>query len=160
MQRSLYRYKSSSLPPMPRTAAEVKLAFQRDDVMNLYGRTLANDSGPQTDFFRTVFVGDQFSYAVFASQKIIAEIEKIPVTRRKYAMDATFKVCPYGEFKQLLIIHIEYIESVILLFFFFSRNNPLFVSLQTTPFIFVLMNRKTEVCYTHLFDYIDKNVLR
>lgn len=67
------------------------------------------------DFFRKVHVSDEFAYAVFASQNIVELIMKyIPEHRRKYLMDATFRIVPYGEFKQLLVIHIEYIEMVIL----------------------------------------------
>lgn len=34
----------------------------------------------------------------------------------------------------------------------------MFLLLQTFPFIFVLMTRKTEVCYQHIFMYIEGNV--
>lgn len=85
--------------------------------------------------------------------------------RRNYFMDATFKVCPYGEFKQLLIIYIEYMEQVtincslyIIFYFDFHWKIYLFFSVQTIPFIFVLMTRKSEACYRHILTYIEKNV--
>lgn len=93
----------------------------------------------------------------------------VAVDARKYAMDATFKICPYGNFDQLLIIYIEYIESVNIylfqpihfVFVLIYSFRCLFSSVsQTIPFIYVLMDRKTEECYTTLFEYIDANVLR
>lgn len=32
---------------------------------------------------------------------------------RHFLIDATFKVCPFGDFKQLLIIYIEHMQKVI-----------------------------------------------
>lgn len=114
MVRSCYRFKSADLPTSPRTAEDLRTAFQDDEIMERFGRGKVGVGETATDFFRGVHVGDEFSYAVFASQRIIELIEhNIVVPRRKYLMDATFKICPYGEFKQLLVIHIEYIESVI-----------------------------------------------
>lgn len=31
--------------------------------------------------------------------------------------------------------------------------------MQTYPFVFVLMSRKTEVAYKHIFDYINSNII-
>lgn len=113
MARSCYRYKSEDLPASPHSAVELKEAFEREDIMERFGQSIVGVNEIATVFFRGAHVGDEFAYAVFASQRIIESIEKnIVVTRRKYLMDATFKICPYGEFKQLLVIHIEFSESV------------------------------------------------
>lgn len=113
MARNLYRYKSADLPPSPQTAAELQIAFENAATFERFGRSWVSPGETASDFFRGVHVGTEFSYVVFASQKIIELIEKnIVVDRRKYMMDATFKICPYGEFTQFLVIHIEYIESV------------------------------------------------
>lgn len=113
MERSCYRYKSADLPPSPHTAAELKASFEIPEIKERFGVSLMAENEIATDFFRGVHVGDDFSYAVFASQRIIDLIEKnIVVARRKYLMDATFKICPFGEFNQLLVIYIEYIDSV------------------------------------------------
>ncbi|XP_033252415.1 uncharacterized protein LOC117191740 [Drosophila miranda] len=66
-------------------------------------------------------------------------ITKGNTANQHYLIDATFKVCPFGDFKQLLIIYIKYLQKI-------------------TPFVFVLMTRKTELCYQHLFTYIDSNI--
>lgn len=114
MARACYRYASSELPQSPRTAEDLKLAFDDQTVMERFGRTYVSPNETQTDFFRGIHVSAEFSYAVFASQGIIDLInQNIAVQRRKYSMDATFKICPLGEFRQFLVIYIEYIESVI-----------------------------------------------
>lgn len=118
MQRTLYRHKSSLLPPSPQTAADVQARFEENDVMQKYGRTLTNENELASDFYRGVHIGETFSFVVFASQKIVdAIVRNIPVEQRKYLMDATFKICPFGNFTQLLIIYIEYVESVLLFSF-------------------------------------------
>lgn len=114
MVRSCYRYKSADLPKSPRTIEELKTAFETGDIMARFGRSIVGANEIATDFFRGVHISDEFSYAVFASQRIIESIEKnITVLQRKYLMDATFKICPYGQFNQFLVIYIEHIETVI-----------------------------------------------
>lgn len=61
------------------------------------------------------------------------------LTVRNFNVDATFKVVPNGEFKQLLMIHIVHEEHAF-------------------PIIYVLMSRKTEEAYSHLLQYIEDNV--
>lgn len=113
MARSCRRYASSNLPRSPQTAEELKSVFETESIMERFGRNWVAPNETATDFFRGVHIGADFSYAVFASQSIIEMIEKyITVDRRRYLMDATFKICPLGEFTQFLIIQIECIESV------------------------------------------------
>lgn len=140
--------------------------------MYLFDLFIQFDSGNDNPyrFYRGVYRSDAFSYCVFASEAIIRMIDaNIEVQRRNYLLDATFKVCPLGEFNQFLIIHIEYMQAVsdneITIFFFdFINLHPfhvfIFVSIQTIPFIFALMSRKTEACYQHLFEYINANVFQ
>lgn len=95
--------------------SEILAAFENEGIMNKFGVT-----GKGQRFFKTAFTCDQFEYCIFASDDVIANIQdRIPLDRRHYLMDATFKICPYGTFKQLLIIFISYLESVILIFFVF-----------------------------------------
>ncbi|XP_044317503.1 uncharacterized protein LOC123038074 isoform X1 [Drosophila rhopaloa] len=111
--------------------------FEDENVMNLFGMTKGNS--PKC-FFKKVHVSSSFAYCIFSSDKIIGLIENnIEEKNRNYLIDATFKVCPFGDFKQLLIIYIKHMQKI-------------------TPFIFVLMTRKTELCYQHLFLYIDSNI--
>lgn len=145
MSRNLYRIRSQSMPPSPKTAVEVERHYRDKKTMNDFGTSLfTNDEIPTlpTKFYRCVHKCDSFSYCIFASPSIIYHIEReIDVKRRNYLLDATFKVVPLGEFNQLLIIHIAlpFVE-------------------KTVPFIFVLMSRKTQECYRHLFENIDRNI--
>lgn len=85
-------------------------------------------------FYKGSHIGEDFSYTYFASDFIIELIKvHFPDTNnREFLMDATFKVCPMGEFYQLLVIYFGICGTAI-------------------PFIYVLMSRKTEACYLHLF---------
>lgn len=108
---------NGTLPASPTTGEEVIKAFSNDDVKTKYGTSLQNgediESLPSTDFYQHTHECKAFSYTIFASQNVINGIKtQIPVGRRKFAMDATFKVCPYGIFNQLLIIHVEHLDEV------------------------------------------------
>lgn len=67
--------------------------------------------------------------------------EKIPVNKRHYLIDGTFKIVPYGCFKQLLVIHLGKFDTV-------------------HPFIYVLMSNKTQIAYSHVFKYIHNNIFK
>lgn len=70
-------------------------------------------------FFKYAHESKDFSYCIFASDNIIDGIkERIPIERRRYLLDATFKICPYGKFNQFLIIYVEHLEEVIAIYFF------------------------------------------
>lgn len=54
-----------------------------------------------------------FSYCLFASDDIVEMIRNsVPEDRRKFLMNATFKICPHGVFKPILIIHAAYLDKV------------------------------------------------
>lgn len=93
------------------------------------------------EFYVKAYQCSSFSYCIFASYAINEQMEiNIPQHKRKFLMDATFKICPKRLFKQFLVIYIELHEEVF-------------------PFIFVLMSRKTQSCYTHLFNCINDNIV-
>lgn len=75
--------------------------------------------------------------SIFASSPILAKIEEMRV--RNYHVDATFKVVPYGQFRQLLVLHINFDEHAF-------------------PLVYVLMTRKTQESYCSVFQYIEDNV--
>lgn len=117
MERNLYRCKSLAMPSSPKTARELELLFQNTDTLRTYGFSQFEDGGTPLQFYRSTYVCDDFSYCIFASESVIRNIAaNISVERRNYLMDATFKVCPMGEFTQFLIIHVEYMETVIMKF--------------------------------------------
>lgn len=113
MRRSLYRYRTRNLPTNVKNVKEILAAFERTDVMEKYGVTVAG-----LPFFKTAFACEEFEYCIFASDAVISGIrDRIPPNVRNYLMDATFKICPFGTFNQILIIHVCYLEQVICLFF-------------------------------------------
>lgn len=86
--------------------------------MQQYGTTIQNETNADgllpKSFFQHAYKSKDFEYCVFASQNIIDGIKKhIPVHRRKFLIDATFKICPYGAYNQFLIIYVEHLEEVI-----------------------------------------------
>lgn len=101
------------MPSPPRSVNDVVQAFQNENVMRTYG--MSKYDSAQT-FFKYACEVPDGSFVIFASPIIIDYINRhINVEDRKYLLDATFKVVPYTNgniFKQLLIIHIEYINKV------------------------------------------------
>lgn len=135
---------------------DILAAYSNQDIMSRFGIT-----GNGQRFYKTAFACDQFEYCIFASDDVIGNIrDRIPSDRRNYLMDATFKICPYGTFNQLLIIYVSYLDSVKSYFFVFCLNRQLnFFFLQhIVPFIYVLMSCKKQVCYEHLLAYIHDNI--
>lgn len=112
MQRQLRRIRNGVLPASPSTPLEVQQKFQLPGIMNEYGKTKATASDEPTPFYRCVVIEQQFAYCIFASQRIIKEISKLPEGCRNYYMDGTFKVVPSGQFNQLLIIYAEFFQKV------------------------------------------------
>lgn len=82
--------------------------------MKNYGMTKHdNIDMPSTPFYKQTYECKEFSYCIFASDNIInGIISNIPIDRRHYLMDATFKVVPFSPFRQLLIIYVEYRSNV------------------------------------------------
>lgn len=109
------------------TCEEIIEAYKNENVMANYGKTLQNqtdaDALPSTEFFKTAFKCKGFSYVVFASQNIVDSLERIEAKKRNFLMDATFKVCPYGIYNQLLVIHVEHLSEVNIFTILFKYSN-------------------------------------
>lgn len=126
------------VPPAPQTIEDVTKQFDRPEIFDSYGKSKHAD-GHET-FLDYIHNGSDYKFMIFSSKRIIKLIQKnIQQKDRKYMIDATFYIVPYGCFKQLLIIHIEKFDTV-------------------HPFVFVLMDKRTAPAYTHVFDYINKNI--
>lgn len=114
--RNLKKISNGTLPKSPLTCEDIIDAYKKQSVMFNYGMSLQNetdaDALPSTQFYKTAYKCKGFSYVVFASQNVVNSIEKIHVNKRKFLMDATFKVCPYGIYKQLLVIYVEHLNEV------------------------------------------------
>lgn len=116
VKRGLYYIRNKSLPDSPKTVSDIINAFNQADVAKYIGTSKHQD--------KIFFVGcheeksdnenNRFAYCVFKSQHTIDLMEKhIPkVEERDILMDATFKCCPFGPFKQLLIFYIRYQDKV------------------------------------------------
>lgn len=115
MERHLYRLRRGAMPASPRNATDISNSFAMEDVMKEYGMTKTIGEEESTPFYRTCFNSPSFSYCVFASQRIIDSIQShLPPNQRDYYLDGTFKVVPFGEFNQLVIIHVEFYNKVFL----------------------------------------------
>lgn len=137
LARSLRRYKESIFPQSPPTIEKLDDAFRQHHIRKVFGET---NSGKQ--FFHGTITGEGYSCAIFTSPEIIELIEQqIPPHDRTYLADATFKIVPVGFFTQLLIIYIAYEQNVF-------------------PFCYVLMSKKSEIAYKHVFKYIDQKVFQ
>lgn len=128
------------MPPSPKTAADIVAAYQNQNILSNYGMAVAAGGVEASLFYRKTYSEAQFAYCIFASQYIADRVAELEPARRHFFMDATFRVVPYGDFSQLLVIHASFFE-------------------KTIPFIYVLMTRKTEATYTHLFKCIEAEIL-
>lgn len=104
----MYRARRANLPANASNAEEINEAFSFPENMDKFGKSMSGKI-----FFKTAFSNSDFSYCIFASDEIIDMFnERIPMDQRHFLMDATFKICPFGDFKQILIIYVSYLESV------------------------------------------------
>lgn len=116
ISRNLKKISNGTLPKSPITCEEIIEVYRKESVMANYGMSLQNetdaDALPSLEFYKTAYKCKGFSYVVFASQNMVNSIKQIRTNKRKFLMDATFKVCPYGSYSQLLVIHIEHLSEV------------------------------------------------
>lgn len=140
MQRNLQKIRQKTLPKSPKDVSEIVKSFSSDFVKKHYGTTLRESDEKKTEFFKHAFQCDEYAFCIYASDDIIHAINKeILVKKRQYFMDETFKVCPMGIFEQLLIIHVNFLGQIL-------------------PFIYVLMDKRTETAYRAVFRYINENI--
>lgn len=112
MKRNLNKIKNAKRPKIPQGPSELRLLFEKPEVIAKYGYTLDNSAS----FYVDTVVKPQFSFCVFKSNSIIGIIkENIDPTLRHYLIDGTFSCVPSG-FYQVLIISIEYQNDVSLIF--------------------------------------------
>lgn len=101
------------MPVSPNTPLDIANNFKVASIMKEYGMIMPTTATDEiTPFFRSVQIEQDFAYCVFASQPIINEIDMLPEDSRHFYMDGTFKVVPYGNFNQLLIIYAEFFQKV------------------------------------------------
>lgn len=109
MERHLRRLKDQPYLKAPKTPIEITEAFKDDKVQSDYGYNLSNT---EKLYINTVSA-ENTCFTLFASMDVVKMIEtNIPPNQRQYSMDATFRIVPQGNFKQLLIIYIEFHNDV------------------------------------------------
>ncbi|KAJ6642696.1 hypothetical protein Bhyg_07650, partial [Pseudolycoriella hygida] len=124
-QRTYQRCQRQGIPRNPKTLDEIKTYLEQEEVLNRIGKTLHCE--PKMFYQQTVITA-LFAYCIFASESILTNLPAILNMR----IDGTFKVVPAGPFKQLLIICVD-------------------VSGHSFPLFYVLLTRKTQAAYMHLF---------
>lgn len=109
MARNLRRITSKKYSPKVTSLTKVKEAYDDPETMEEYGFNLR-----KTDqFYVNTIEANNRGFVLFASHQIMRMIDDhIPPENRKYMLDGTFDVRPIGGFYQLLIIAIEYKDSV------------------------------------------------
>lgn len=100
------------MPSSPKTANEVITSFANAEIMATFGSTAKSHGIESSPFLKKIVIEQHFAYVVFASDTIIARVAELPSEQRHIALDGTFKVTPDSDFKQLLIIHVEFFQKV------------------------------------------------
>lgn len=137
-ERQLQRIRNSGVPTAPKTIDDIIKQFDRPEIFDAYGKTKHTDG--REIFLDHIHKGSDFCCMIFSSKRIMTLIKThIKPEQRKYHIDATFYIVPYGCFKQLLILHLHKFDTV-------------------HPFIFILMDKRTASAYSYVFEYIHKNV--
>lgn len=102
----------AALPQEPKNANEINAKMEEPYIQQNYGMTKRHEptngeppASEPTLFFRTAFDCDEFSYCIFAAEDVISTIkDKTDSSQRTIFADGTFKICPVGQYKQVLII--------------------------------------------------------
>lgn len=109
MSRNLRRIKNTTRPKNPKTVDALIDEFKNPSVMSKFGL----NSRKNERFYMNTVRGNTFSFTIFASAQIMTLIENhVKPMDRRYLIDGTFQLVPIGFFRQLLIIHIEYMNDV------------------------------------------------
>lgn len=119
VKRTLQRIRNKQSYKSPKTIDEINECFQDEYVIDEYSISMFKPEEKKL-IFKHAFECKDYSYCIFASDAIINMMtEHIPENTRILYLDATFKVVPLGDFsfKQLLIIHIDYLDKVSILKF-------------------------------------------
>lgn len=113
-ERTLQRVKRGILPNNPKSVDEINAAFANPAVMKSYGQTLHKEK--EYKFFRGAVATEGYSFCVFSSEATQLLMKEIEGSDRHILMDATFRTCPVGPFKQLLILYIRKRKKVCIIF--------------------------------------------
>lgn len=140
LQRNLQLIRAAALPKNPNNGSDIAKMFDDENVMHLIGI-----SKTKSTFFDGILEGgnrkeDKFSACFFSSKDSLNIFEQnVPYGERNIVIDGTFDVVPLGTYNQLLVIYAVYMEKVF-------------------PIIYVLMDRRTQIAYEAVFDFINSKI--
>lgn len=125
----------AALPKSVKTADEINDAFKVPYIWETYGRTYRMKEEDKTPFFKYAYNGPEFSFCIFASDDIIKAIEEnVDLSERKIYTDGTFKICPMGDFKQVVMLFADlhgYVSIVKFSFLIDRRKRRFFFALNS-----------------------------
>lgn len=132
MESTLNKVRQAALPKTPSTIADIDKLFKTPNIHVNYGmtkRTSHDEQPPKTSqFYDHSYECADFAYCVFSSKDVIkAILDNTEVNERKLFADATFKICPIGPFKQVLIVFGELLGHVSATYCKFSTGFSYFV---------------------------------
>lgn len=115
IKRTISRFKSNSLPKVPKSPVEIKKILEEDNIKNNFIHSKFDST---KNFYQYTIINQNIAYTIFMAPKIAEIIQNFNITDRNYLMDGTFKVVPQCGYTQLLIIYIAHANHV-------SKNNVL-----------------------------------
>lgn len=113
MERNNLLLRSKTLPAPPKNSKEIIEKFNDAEVLKQYGTTNRDEVGNRSLFYKHAYHCDDFQYCIFASDDIINDIENnIAPESRIYMIDGTFKITPFGDFVQVVIVSVMFLGQV------------------------------------------------
>lgn len=114
MESTLHKVRRAALPKTPSTVSDINRLFEIPHVRQNYGMSKRASNGEEPkQFFNYAYECDEFAYCIFSSKEVIsAVLEHTETNERKLFADGTFKICPMGQFTQVLIIFAELLGNV------------------------------------------------
>lgn len=105
VERTMRRIKQSTMPAPPKKVEDIHACFDNETVNEKYARTKQKTNTEKNQFYRTTHICEEFAYT-FAWERIIDLIKTYAVDKRRFMIDATFKIVP-KMYSQLLVIYFE-----------------------------------------------------
>ena len=113
-EQTLQRIKRGVLPDNPKSIDELNAKFSEEEIKKKFGQSIHTES----NIFNGAVHSEKHSFCVFSSKPFIDLMQNhIGGGERHILMDATFRICPVGSFKQLLVLYVRKYQKVS---FFFS----------------------------------------
>lgn len=156
IERGLQKIKQGTMPKTPQTVQDIIKEFAKDDISDAYGCSLHTHDYNKVEltekyqFFDTAVERATYSFCVFSSKATIKLINQhIPQNERNILMDATFRICPNGPFKQLLILYIRKHRKVCMfsflllsILFFLLPSSHLSFPYLSVLFVLIFVNNR------------------